>query len=70
MYRDKTIAVIVPAYNEEKLIGKVLKTTPEFVDHIIVVDDASLNRTGEVVKSRFVPSISFSGVLPWGKKKF
>jgi glycosyltransferase involved in cell wall biosynthesis len=51
MYRDKTIAVIVPAYNEEKLIGKVLETIPTFIDHIIVVDDASRDRTGEVVKA-------------------
>jgi len=51
MYREKTIAVIVPAYNEEKLIGKVLKTVPEFIDHIVVVDDASSDRTGEVVKA-------------------
>ena len=51
MYRDKTIAVIVPAYNEEKLIGKVLKTIPPFVDHIVVVDDASLDQTGEIVKA-------------------
>jgi glycosyltransferase involved in cell wall biosynthesis len=51
MYRDKVIAVIVPAYNEEKLIGKVLQTTPTFVDHIVVVDDASSDRTGEVVKA-------------------
>jgi len=51
MYRDKTIAVIVPAYNEEKLIGKVLETIPTFIDHIIVVDDASSDRTGEVVKA-------------------
>jgi glycosyltransferase involved in cell wall biosynthesis len=51
MYRDKTIAVIVPAYNEEKLVGKVLKTVPPFVDHIVVVDDASSDRTGEVVKA-------------------
>ena len=36
MYLEKTVAVIVPAYNEEKLIGKVLKTVPSFVDHIIV----------------------------------
>ncbi|MBM4338339.1 MAG: glycosyltransferase family 2 protein [Deltaproteobacteria bacterium] len=49
MYRDKKIAVIVPAYNEEKLIAKVLKTTPSFVDHIVVIDDASSDRTGEVI---------------------
>jgi len=51
MYRNKTIAVVIPAYNEEKLIGKVLKTVPTFIDHIVVVDDASGDRTGEVVKA-------------------
>ena len=50
MYRDKTVAVIIPAYNEEKLIGKVLQTIPPFIDHIVVVDDASRDRTGEVIK--------------------
>jgi len=51
MYREKTIAVIVPAYNEEKLIGKVIETVPIFIDHVVVVDDASSDRTGEVVKA-------------------
>jgi glycosyltransferase involved in cell wall biosynthesis len=51
MYRDKTIAVIVPAYNEEKLIGKVLATVPTFIDYVVVVDDASGDRTGEVVRA-------------------
>jgi len=50
MYRDKTIAVVIPAYNEEKLIGRVLRSIPNFVDHIVVVDDESQDRTGEMVK--------------------
>jgi glycosyltransferase involved in cell wall biosynthesis len=51
MYRGATIGVIVPAYNEEELIGRVLETMPEYVDKIIVVDDASDDRTSEVVQS-------------------
>ena len=50
MYREKKIAVVVPAYNEELLIGKVITTMPEFVDKIIIVDDQSTDRTVEVVK--------------------
>ncbi|UCG03438.1 MAG: glycosyltransferase family 2 protein [Candidatus Heimdallarchaeota archaeon] len=56
MYRDHTIAVVIPAYNEEKLIGKTISKVPSFVDKIIVVDDASVDRTGGVAysfKSKF-----------------
>ena len=49
MYKDKRIGVVVPAYNEEKLIRRVIETVPEFVDRIIVVDDKSTDRTAEVV---------------------
>ena len=41
MYKEKTIGVVVPAYNEEKLIGRTLDTIPDFVDQIIIVDDCS-----------------------------
>jgi glycosyltransferase involved in cell wall biosynthesis len=49
MYQGKTVAVVVPAYNEEKLIGQVLTEMPDFVDVIIVVNDASTDRTAEAV---------------------
>ena len=51
MYEGKTVAVVIPAHNEEKLIGTVLDTMPDFVDLIIVVDDASTDRTSEIVAS-------------------
>jgi len=41
---------VVPAYNEEKLIGKVLSTMPDFVDKIIVVNDGSNDNTKSVIQ--------------------
>ena len=51
MYRDKSIAVVVPAYNEEKLIGRVIETMPDYVDAIIVVDDQSQDKTSAIVET-------------------
>jgi glycosyltransferase involved in cell wall biosynthesis len=45
MIDGKTIAVTVPAYNESKLIGAAISGIPEFVDMVIVVDDASTDDT-------------------------
>ncbi len=45
MYKDKTVCVVVPAYNEETQIGKVIETMPEYVDKIVIIDDASRDRT-------------------------
>ena len=50
MLEGKTIAVVVPAYQEEQQIPKVLKSMPGFVDWIVVVDDASTDHTPEVVE--------------------
>ncbi|MBN1293443.1 MAG: glycosyltransferase family 2 protein [Candidatus Latescibacteria bacterium] len=51
MYKEKKICVVVPAYNEEKLIAKTVNTIPDFVDYILVVDDGSKDKTSEIVKS-------------------
>jgi glycosyltransferase involved in cell wall biosynthesis len=50
MYKEKTIGVVVPAYNEELLIGRVIETMPEFVDVIVIVDDCSTDKTSSIVE--------------------
>ncbi|MBN1106621.1 MAG: glycosyltransferase family 2 protein [Deltaproteobacteria bacterium] len=52
MYAEKTIAVVIPAYNEERLIGKTLKSVPSFVDKIVVIDDGSVDGTASIVEER------------------
>ncbi len=42
-----SVGVVVPAYNEERQIGKVLETMPDYVDQIVVVDDGSTDATLE-----------------------
>jgi glycosyltransferase involved in cell wall biosynthesis len=44
--QPKTIAAI-PAYNEEKHIEEIVTKTLHYVDQVIVVDDGSVDRTGE-----------------------
>lgn len=51
MYKNKTICIVVPCYNEETQIGRVIETLPEFVDKIIIVDDFSKDKTVGIVKS-------------------
>jgi glycosyltransferase involved in cell wall biosynthesis len=51
MYKGQSITVIIPCLNEEQGIEKVLRAMPEFVDEVIVVDNASTDRTSEVAVS-------------------
>lgn len=41
----RRVAVVVPAYNEARLIARTLAGIPEYVTHIVVVDDASRDDT-------------------------
>lgn len=50
MYKGKSLAVVVTAYNEETQIGRVIETMPDFVDKIVIVDDKSKDRTVEIIK--------------------
>ena len=50
MYRDKKISVVIPCFNEEEGIARVIPSLPRSVDEVIVVDNGSTDRTGEVAR--------------------
>lgn len=50
MLNNKTIAVIIPCYNEETQIQMVVETMPDFVDRIVIVNDSSTDNTENIVK--------------------
>jgi len=50
MYKTKSIAVVIPCYNEETQINRVIKTMPNYVEKIVVVDDCSKDNTVFVVE--------------------
>ena len=49
MYREKKISLVIPAYNESKLIKPTLEHVPSTIDRIYVVDDASTDEMARVV---------------------
>ena len=51
MLKGKKISVIIPAYNEEDRLPRVLEGIPAFVDEVIVIDDGSLDGTYNVAKA-------------------
>jgi glycosyltransferase involved in cell wall biosynthesis len=45
VYKGLRVAVVIPAFNEEAAVAPVVRSVPGFVDHVLVVDDASRDGT-------------------------
>ena len=58
MLNNFSIAVVLPALNEETHIGRVIDAIPEFVDHVVVVDDGSSDNTVEIAREKGAITIS------------
>lgn len=52
MHKKANISVVIPCYNEEAGIGRVLEKIPDFIQEIIVVDNNSTDRTAEIARTK------------------
>ncbi|MFC6727957.1 glycosyltransferase family 2 protein [Natronoarchaeum mannanilyticum] len=50
MYRGRSVAIVIPAYNEEGFVGDVIETVPDYVDRAFVVDDCSTDGTWREIR--------------------
>ncbi len=68
MYEGTTVGVVIPAYNEERFVGEVVETVPEYVDRVYVVDDCSTDDTWPAIRETFsklgVPGADDDSVVP------
>lgn len=55
---DKKIAVVIPCYKTSQQICSVIEQMPEFVEHIIVVDDACPEHSGQLVEALNHPKVT------------
>lgn len=58
MFQQASVAVIVPCFNESRLVGRALARLPVWVDNVIAVDDASVDSTSEAILSVRDPRIT------------
>ncbi len=57
MLHGARVAVVVPAHDEARLIARTIETIPHYVDHVVVVDDASTDGTAGRVEALCDPRV-------------
>ena len=65
MLDGKRVAVVIPAYNEEQLLGPTVEGVPDFVDRIFIVDDRSKDATVERARALPDPRVRVIDLSEW-----
>jgi glycosyltransferase involved in cell wall biosynthesis len=60
VFRNLSVSVVIPTWNEAKGIAYTLRTVPSLVDEVVVVDACSSDGTGDIARAagaRVIPEI-------------
>jgi dolichol-phosphate mannosyltransferase len=67
MYRGLHIVLVAPVLDEERKIGEVVRRAPrQIVDHVLVVDDGSKDRSAEVARNLGAEVLSMGATVGVG----
>jgi glycosyltransferase involved in cell wall biosynthesis len=67
---DMKICAVIPAYNEELTIGKIIKETKKYIDTIYVVNNGSTDRTADIALENGAEVINYSDKRGYGASQY
>lgn len=62
LFKQKKVCVLIPTYNNEQTLAKVLQSVMDYTDQVIVVNDGSTDSTPSVLKE--FPNINLVSYMP------
>lgn len=65
-FRKASVVAVIPVYNEEANLAKVILSLRKYVDRIIVCDDASTDRTAEIAESMGAKVVRHDRTMGYG----
>ena len=68
--RKPFIVAGIPAYNEERNIGRVVLLTRKYVDRVVVCDDGSGDLTGDIAEALGAVVVRHERNMVYGLKAF
>lgn len=67
MEKELSTVAVIPAFNVEKMIAKVILVAQKYVDKVVVCDDGSVDMTGEIARRVGADVIRHEQNLGYGK---
>ncbi len=64
------ICALIPAYNEEETVGKIVQETRKYIDDVFVVNNGSTDRTAEIASENGATVINYDEKRGYGAAQY